>query len=301
MSEYRFGVEAEYASGAERVVSRLTEQGWANSDELHRYHCDCDDCDFGSESTWRAQRDSTVDGELISSIFDDWRHATDAFEALSTAAREVGATTSSQTGVHVHVSHVDGRSCKFTPAAYFLTERYIMELIAPGATAKKREMNRTMLTALRYRASEWSTADDFIGRYLPTNAGFYQMFRDACSSDRHMDLNYSTSHDTFEFRAYNGTLAEWRMELYARLSVAMVACADQIVTESLVTTDKCFNDLLMIGLRSGFQTKRPLIPLHRFVGIVGRFDPVLAGLLRRQTQYMRRRYATAMITPGEGE
>jgi len=307
-----FGIESEYASNAEQTLRLLYEKGFANDGEMHRYHCDCNTCDFGSDAIWRGQHDSTVNGELISTIFStsDWNFALDAIEALCSSARDAGATTSTQTGVHVHVSRavVGGtpQRSETVALAYFLTERYFTEIVAPGNSRAKREMNRTLLQAFRSYVAEWGDFDRFVdanGLYVenvldhPFAMGYKLMA--AIGQDRHVDLNIGRRLPTYEFRVFNGTLAEWRMELNARISVAFIDAAHELVEASL--GDDSVTDLIRQGHDSDYTTKRPTIHVSDFVDILSRYDDKLPALIERQAAFMRTRYAKQIPAPAPHE
>ena len=291
-----FGIESEYASNTRPLIAALHEQGYASTDNLHRYHCTCDNCDHGNSYPWKAQTDSTVDGEIISHIFTDWDDAEAAVEALCATARDVGATSSASTGVHVHVAK-HGTIPQEVALAYFLTERFFTEIVAPGSSRAKREMNTTLLQATRSYIAQWGSIDE----YRRGNGPAWFVLTSAIEQDRHVDLNISTTLPTFEFRTFNGTLAGWRMMLAARMSVALVETARQIISLSLEATDMSLDEILTVGLTSTFPTKRPLITLQQFVDVLCGHDPAIRPLIDRQTAYMRFRYRREVPAPADVE
>lgn len=306
-----FGIESEYASGAQSLIRKLYVDGHAGMDELHRYHCDCDACDPASEYPWRGQRDSTVDGEIISHIFHTnyWDFASAAINVLCETARSVDCTTSASTGMHIHVAvdNDEGDEAKvgMVALAYLLTERFFTEIVAPGSSRSKREMNTTLMQAFRSYISEYATGSlaEFLDERSTDNRVWWikNALCAAIARDRHVDFNLSTTHPTFEFRAFNATLAEWRMELAARISVAFVERADEIVQLSDDASRQGLPADISQGVGSRFPTKRPLITMRTFVDVLCDYDPNIRALINRQTMFMRRRYRIIPAKPSVTE
>ena len=307
-----FGIEIEYASNAENVIAHLCDAGWANDNNLHRYHCECEGCDAYEGGVWRGQHDSTVNGELISRIQDTYLmgETLEAIRQLCDAALQVDATTSTSTGMHVHVSR-EGLSADETnevALAYFLTERYFSEIVAPGASRSKREMNVTLTQAARSYVAQWRTWEQFIaGAEDVGRVRVGQILRAAIEQDRHVDLALSRRLPTWEFRVFNSTLAAWRIELAVRMATSFVDAAHDIVSH---VETAIFDDprgmlgqlgMAMNSTDRNITTKRPPITMGDFVDILAEHDPEVRPLIERQRDFMFRRYGKDVPTPGRAE
>lgn len=297
------GFEFEVWSRAEDVRERLYEQGLTACDELHGYHCDCDDCrvlPWTDEGEYRpydlhAQTDSSCGGEFISRVLDSFEDTARIAAALTAAVRGGRAEINSHCGLHVHVDAYQrssvgqrrARSDRFVakvPLAYLAVERYLCELIAPGSASGKREMNLTLLQRLRW----WIGGDMLTMREMceDDDERRVELLRNSIAADRHTDLNYSSRNGTWEFRVFNSTAHAWRIELAVRLSVAMVEHADELATTLKLDGNEWYS--ILSGSRH--STMRPRITFGEFVEIVAREDPALDKLIRRQSLYMRAKY-----------
>jgi len=253
----KFGFELEYASGAEDMVRRLYDpslNGLLGCDHLHDYHCRCEYCQFtdfvhygrdGNNTTHRpmplrAQRDSTANGEFITRPITDWDDFNEIATGLTEAARDANATVNNRCGLHVHVDtlNADTRNPsrlqrhRIVPAAYLAYERYFTEIVAPGASIRKREMNMTLMEAFRqYVSNNWG------GRGMNTDwmdmgrGQLDEILLQVIATDRHVDLNWSRNNGTWEFRCFNATNSPWRIELACRLACAFVEAAPELRTE----------------------------------------------------------------------
>jgi len=295
---YTFGVEVEYTANADGVAHQLARLDWGNA-ERHGYHCDCDSCDSTDPEWWKYQRDSTVEGEFISGVFDtnNWPTATLAFGVLSDASLRARAVAGPSAGMHIHVAEVASHTAAQFPtiaAAYLLTERYVLEIVAPGASRAKREMNCTLGEAVRSFASDWGGPLSALREHGP-----FGLITAAVYRDKHVDLNYSGRLDTVEFRAYNSTLAAWRMELAARLSVAFFAAAPSLLVASAAErdADDVLADVITTIYDSDYATKRPLIDMATFTRLLCDHDEALRPLLDRQVRYMRRAWQRRASKP----
>lgn len=273
----------------------------------------------------RAQRDSTANGEFITRPLTDWDDLHRITEALTAAATRAGATTSSRCGLHVHVDTSDdltmdgpgnsygeptGRELRLqrrrtVPAAYLAFERYFTEIVAPGASERKRAMNQTLMEACRaYVADGYghNSADSWLDMGRGTVDDF---LAGVIARDRHVDLNWSRRHSTWEFRAFNATNAPWRIELACRMAVAFVEAAPQLrlAVESTVKgskfwpqeCDSPWGEIVRPAFRelpTSHPTKKPVVPITQFIDILCAVDPDLRPLIERQASYMRTRYAT---------
>lgn len=301
------------------------------NDPLH--HCERSSCprtaflrtyqgdDITQPADLRAQRDSTANGEFITRPITDWGDFHRITDALTAAATEVGATVNSRCGLHVHVDTSSDREvdrygdqiivprnqlrARIVPAAYMAFERYFAEIVAPGSSVRKRDMNSTLMEATR----------QFIGDGLSGGGSdaWMDMGRGAVDDylaaviqrDRHVDLNWNRRHMTWEFRVFNATNAPWRIELACRMATAFVEAAPQlrIMVESVVRgskfwpegCDSPWGEIIRpaySALSTSHPTKKPIIPMDEFIDALAEVDPDLRPLIERQANYMRTRYAT---------
>lgn len=329
-SARRFGYELEYASRTAGMLPLLHADGYLRTQQAHEYHCGCSDCQFdgqveylnndgryvmGEAADLRCQRDSTADGEFITRILDDWDDMRRITDALTTAASAAGATTSARCGLHVHVdtmltAHAEMRDNrqKTVPAAYLAFERYFTEIVAPGASVRKRDMNSTLMDATRAYVS------DAFGRagamnWMDMGRGQVdEILLAVISRDRHVDLNWSRRHGTWEFRCFNATNATWRIELACRMAVAFVE-ATPVLREAVESQvrgskywpegcDSPWGEILRPAfseLPAPHPTKRPVVPMDEFIGILCEVDPDLRPLIERQANFMRTRFAREVV------
>jgi hypothetical protein len=311
------------------MVPILNAAGFMRTVEPHDYHCTCSDCAFdGSQERFndrsgnyervpaadlRCQRDSTADGEFITRILHDWSEMQSMTVALTAAASQVNATTSNRCGLHVHVdtmltNHLEGAEARsrIVPRAYLAFERYFTEIVAPGSSIRKREMNTTLMQACRQYVSDGYTPGGLnpepwkdMGR-----AHVDDMLAQVISRDRHVDLNWARRHGTWEFRVFNATNAAWRIELAARMSVAFVEATPELCEEieqqvrgSKYWPEGCdspWGEIVRPAwseLPAPHPTKRPVVPMERFIDLLCDVDPDLRPLIERQANFMRARYA----------
>lgn len=326
----RFGFELEYASGVAAMIPALNASGLMATTYPHDYHCQCHQCQFteidqsyedDDSGEWvergtpaadlRCQRDSTADGEFITRILDDFDDLDLITNTLTAAATDQAATTSSRCGLHVHVdtmaTHFDeGRDQRqlIVPAAYLAFERYFTEIVAPGSSIRKRDMNSTLMQATRQYISD-SYGRNGGDQWLDWGRGQVDtMLREAIARDRHVDLNFSRRHSTWEFRVFNATNAPWRIELACRLSVAFVEAAPELreAVESAVRgsdlwpagCDSPWGEIVRPAfseLPAPHPTKRPIVPMSDFIDILCGVDPDLRPLIDRQANFMLTRFA----------
>lgn len=329
----KFGFELEYASGTTGMFSELHANGLMPMDYAHDYHCRCTQCAFvpmrgedrydddgrrlrstamSKVADLRAQRDSTAETEFITRPISDWDDLQRIVQALTTAATRSGAAVTQRCGLHVHVdtaesdgNEVDPRKYRslIVPAAYLAYERYFTEVIAPGGSVRKRDMNTTLMQAARQWVSDmWGSGYE---RWTEMGRGAVdEMLRGAIERDRHVDLNWSRTHSTWEFRAMNATNAPWRIELACRMAVAFVEAAPELRAEVEravrgskywpAEADSPWSEIIRPAfsqLPAPHPTKRPVVPMERFIDILCEFDPDLRPLIERQASYMRTRYA----------
>lgn len=241
LSSPTFGFESEWEEGGPELAQQLYALGLVGSPELHSYHCDCDYCDFSGEYPLRVQRDSTCSGEVISSPYDSndsgWL---DHLNDLQAAALEVDAVPGWQAGFHVHVSRRHLRGDEQRGLVLFAAAKWegVLRYLAAGRFPNQREMNqplrRVLRSAMGYvledvaptmedaRSFEWAAANVLNGDEGDATHMLEDLYRSHCDNDRHSNLNVRTSHPTFEFRFWNSTRSAWRMELWCRLSLALM-------------------------------------------------------------------------------
>lgn len=280
-----FGFESEFQRNAQPLAGELHRRGLWDASDIHSWHCDCHLCE---ESTFKVQRDSTVDGEVISRVFATSElhdgEAIDAMRQLQEAAIQVDAEPGYDAGLHVHVARP--RSAVRTKAylAYLAWEQALIELAA-GRFPALRSMNRPNFN----HALDWAvinahvTSTSFEGRRAATgdllgelvdevNAGdnerAYSLYTYDYEADRHAHLSTNTRFRTWEFRIWNSTRSAWRMELAVRYSLA--ACTPE------------FADALL-----AYEGERSVSHL---VGVIkdAAIDDRLSDLAERQLTYMRR-------------
>lgn len=314
------------------------------TDRLHDYHCRCEYCSFVQWEDYsaldargrpkkrpplplRAQRDSTANGEFITKPIETWEEFQTIVKGLTDAATAANATTNDRCGLHVHVdTTADGvgdadfdrynnmRSGndtartsrrRITPAAYLAYERYFAEIVAPGSSIRKREMNMTLMQATRnFVSNQWGGSQNY--RWMDMGRGAVDdLLMQVINADRHVDLNWSRGNQTWEFRAFNATNAPWRIELACRLATAFVEAApdlrdrvERVVRGSKYWPEGCDSPWGEI-IRPAFSelpaphpTKKPIVPMSDFIDSVCSVDPDLRPLIERQANYMRARFAT---------
>lgn len=246
-----FGFEFEVASEGAALTRYLYDLGLTSDSSMHRWHCECEGCALDSGFLFRAQTDSSCAGEIITGILhhdpEDGRHHPDVFDVLQAAALEVDAEPGLQAGMHVHVgiSHLTTGQQANVLWAYLRYEA-ILQHIAAGRWQQQRRNNDSARQAIAY-ALEGRDPD---GHHNPLdaiasiedsvpqgeamrNVRLYVYEEHRCN-DRHTNLNVNTGHGTFEFRLWNSTRSAWRMEMFTRLSVALV---DPAVVDAMLSTD----------------------------------------------------------------
>ena len=276
-----------------------------------------------------AQTDSTADGEFVTNILDDWGEFSLITNMLTKAANDVGARPGNRCGLHVHVSPGRiGVNPSQVALAYLAYERYFVEVMAPGASNHKRDMNQTLMEALRQSVTDrYFSGNEFVGdgpeawKSVGLSTARW-MAAQVIGRDRHVDLNINHNYGTVEFRTFNSTNAPWRIELACRLAVAFVAATDELVTEvsravrgSRYWPEDCDSPWGEI-VRPAWSTrpaprptKKPVVEFARFLEILSGCDPALMPLIERQAVYMRSRFAREVPaavpqdaeTPDEGD
>lgn len=260
------GIEVEYNGPTASVANELNAKGLC-VDRQHSYHCSCEECNFNTGTLWRYQHDSTVDGEFITRVIGDWATLDWAIRSLGAAVKKVNKAgeypvhADTQTGLHVHVGGFDQYYLSDTVGRYLLYERYVQWLGSGESRDKRPGMNITALNAIR------ELGQTRPGDTLTANTGgemVVQQFR----NDRHVDINFSRTNSTIEYRVFNSTTQPWQMELAVRLAVFMASgflpCPEFTMP------------------RVPLQTLQPPIPFSEFVAHFIRFDPNAEALVRRQ-------------------
>lgn len=158
-----FGFEHETDSNAPDLVQWLytNHPQEIGSSELHSYHCDCDTCD--SDYTFRAQRDSSCSGEIISTVFNsehDMDEAINAFTLLEEGSIAVDAEPGPSSGFHVHVG-LQGLARNIYEPSQFLANSYFefvrWENIINQIASGRFRFNRANNTAVQTLAHEYLT------------------------------------------------------------------------------------------------------------------------------------------------
>lgn len=260
-----FGFEAEFGTGVAALTERLHAEGLCGMQEPHSWHCDCHLCTFSTrnEYPFRVQTDSSCDGEVISPVMRSsrWADARKLMVQLQTLATDVDAEPSLRAGCHVHVN-IDHLTEDEKHAAFeqFVRWEHVLLRVSAGRWANNREANTSVARAIR-RYDAHSPAAEWGERF---EHHFY--------SDRHSNLNLNTRHQTWEFRLWNSTRVAWRMELWARLSLAMTSMP---TVEDLaeVDDDQVWDD--------------------SFLEVITRHNSVTGRLLKRQYDYLNKRAAEA--------
>jgi hypothetical protein len=150
-----FGVEYECDVNAPELVQwlRMNHPDEIGSDSLHSYHCDCDTCD--SDYTFRAQRDSSCSGEIISTVFnsDFMDDAVESLKLLEEGSIAVDAEPGPNSGFHVHVG-VNEHQLRYSQPSQHLADAYfefvrwenIITQIASGRFRFNRNNNHSVQT-----------------------------------------------------------------------------------------------------------------------------------------------------------
>lgn len=239
-----FGFEAEYATNASGVIQHLHAGGYAGTDALHSYHCDCAYCEFHSGYAFRGQTDSSCSGEIISDVmatgeafvFEDgeFEYAPTALmDRLCEAAVEVDAEPGLNSGFHVHVG-IDGLGLNALRESLWQFIRWepVLARIGGGRWQEQRSgMNSTVRQCTSHVFNDWHDADGWTEtaiRNVDTDNDDHgefltQLLYAQQQADRHSNLNISARRaPTWEFRLWNSTRSAWRMEMFCGLSVALL-------------------------------------------------------------------------------
>lgn len=281
-----FGFESEFQRNAQPLAGELHRRGlWADT-TIHGWHCECPACSLG-EYPFKVQRDSTVDGEVISRVFTVSEldtEAADAMRQLQEAAIEVDAEPGYDAGLHVHVKRPRGDDLRAKgTVAYLLWESALISLAA-GRFHEVRAMNRPLMNdfvglACRHNGGFGSARDNREGarRWLKDVRSdvLDNLLDDAVDihdelygNDRHAHLCLNTRFNTWEFRIWNSTRSAWRMEMAVRTSLAFV---NPTVIGALLEYD---------GIRSSAELRHILQHIDH--------DPRLVELIDRQIAYNNR-------------
>lgn len=329
-----FGFETEFAANANELIADLTRKGLAAQDRLHGYHCDCTGCADLTDITFRGQRDSTCNGEIISKVFStgNWQEATDAMWELQESALDVDAALTTTCGLHVHIGDTDGSNLA-APAqlsmAWLGIEPLLWDHVA-GAAWVGRRGDQNMLVSeavlsMMLRSNIW----DRHGRWISQESELDDMpaalqrdymvhFERALNNmtwDRHSDLARAGHGGTYEVRIFNATRVAWRIEMACRLAVAL--CDQNVaVTFAEPTREWLFGGAAPLGqrmmaLRSGLrrpgrQYRRgeaplianPPVTFETFMDVLTEHDDRLGELLRKQTGYAAARREVGLVRRG---
>lgn len=299
-SDTTFGFEAEWDRGAESLNDILYSNGECRTESLHNWHCSCDSCSPWGDTNFYGQNDSSCSGEIISTVHTfsgaQGQKADNVFANLSAYAYSVGAIPGTDSGFHVHVGvgHLTTTERAQTLAAFARWER-VLSAISAGASQNNRGYNcdvssgpvgNLAIELLDREAIRFSDTRDAINKVLtilPSHKRDSYMWEALNSHqyfDRHNALNIRTSHGTWEFRLWNSTRAAWRMEMFVRLSIAMV---DPAVTAWLARGEKNVPNLRPRGRGSKQTIEEGMDRLAVHLHTIGHTEA--AVLVDRQRQY----------------
>ena len=238
--ETTYGFEAEFDVNATSVMQRLHEYGFAGSDHLHGYHCDCDDCVNRNGYPFRGQTDSSCAGEIISDIFGaseyypqvEWDNLGYITEprlvmTLCNIAVDVDAEPGFNSGFHVHVG-LYGLSPNQLARGFWQFVRWepVLQRIAAGRWSSMRDNNDTVRMMMNHTYASLTssplTARSALDNTLDEGERMHMMVRHQ-TNDRHSNLNIGARRTpTWEFRLWNSTRAAWRMWMYCDISKAFM-------------------------------------------------------------------------------
>jgi hypothetical protein len=297
--ETTYGIEAEWHVGANTLINRLHSMGLSGCDNLHPYHCDCDNCCLNNGYAFRGQTDSSCSGEVISDILGtsrfyeaehDGYNATALFKSLAEAAVEVDAEPGLTSGFHVHVS-VEGVQISTMRQAVWQYLRWepMLTRIAGGRWNDQRpNMNRSVRSQLNYywRAQHGcDLTSASMGAVAPEDCEYLQrdLHNALMLTDRHSNLSIRQNHyPTWEFRLWNSTRAAWRMEMFVGLSRAFL---DAGVLDRLATAP--------VPLR----IRRPSTGIQNLAEVIAAEGyGVTAEYLMRQGRYLDTRAGEAPVS-----
>lgn len=273
----KFGFELEFGTNAAEVVAYLNRKNrhMMPMAEMHRYHCDCGYCSIPG-SVLRAQTDSSCAGEIITTPFDNWENAREVMAEIEEAAIEADGEPGIQAGLHVHVSLEESNPVHLIDSfIQFMRWEQVLVGVAAGRFEANRNANRHVAQDMRYLL-ESEFQRKYAGLSVPrgsvalinkvlARSDLYEkerIYTTHRENDRHSNLNVRTRFQTWEFRLWNSTRVAWRMELWCRLSVALI---DPVVTERLAAMEQ--PDL------AGFRT------------VISDWDRGTGQLLDRQVTY----------------
>lgn len=220
-----FGSECEQESGATELLAVAYDMGLVSEPHLHEYHCRCQFCrhDFDRANPWTAQDDCSISGsgggEFISKplLFGGDEHFA-SVEGLATAMLRARSNPGLRAGNHVHVEAAllgPGDSIQRHRLAR-LFHRYqdnTLALLARGREDAVRSYNGH--NRPYSESAFWST---------PSTLEDYQSYTNHYAYEGN-NIRLSSRLVTVEFRLWNSTRTEWRLNMHAGLSVAMVRTA----------------------------------------------------------------------------
>lgn len=258
------------------MTQELHRRGVCGDSVIHEWHCDCDICE--DDFDFKVQRDSTVDGEVISRVFDDWNDATAAMTALQDAAIEADAEPGWEAGLHVHVAEPPTPIARTRAFMAFVRWENAFTTLAQGRFDAMREMNRSVNDDL-YRYVRDAGLSGRPATYIKEaiaqaadgeHEAAVNLLNAHVGSDRHSNLCVHTRFRTWEFRLWNSTRSAWRMELACRMAVAFRHAG---FVDALLTFDR--------------RTLRPS-DLLDIIATEWQGDDRLAALVDRQVSYLPR-------------
>lgn len=202
-----------------------------------RWHCACDFCQLDSGFLFRAQTDSSCSGEIITRVLHhdpaNRLHDAHVFAILQEAAVTVDAEPGMNAGMHVHVG-ADHMNLRAKREAFWAFLRYepLLQRLAQGRFMQHRSGNNAVRDLCSYALQSYSNSGGSTAEVMAeieagdgTDAlpcAQETVLNEHLNHDRHSNLNLNTGHRTWEYRLWNSTRSAWRMELFTRLSVALV-------------------------------------------------------------------------------
>jgi hypothetical protein len=217
------GIEIEYHGDNQAVIAAIREAGLSRRSSLHSY--------FGSsQDEWIVKPDGSVSngGELVSPPLDfDDPAQREQINTAVRALRSVGCYPSDQTGIHVHVGCLDFGPKELVAVVknFYKYEDIIYRLASSGWRTVRSGATRYAPPLSEARARTIASA-----KTLPKimEAWYGGPGRDYSSSHGHgsrycgLNLHSWFYRQTVEFRVFNGSMNEERVQAYVAMCVALI-------------------------------------------------------------------------------
>jgi hypothetical protein len=233
----------------------------------------------------------------------EWMRLRDTLNAIQTTAVNVDAEPGLNSGMHVHVGgydwinaiNLDGRwSRGAKPLVAFAKYEKVLLDISGGRWMRNRGFNNSVADIMnrglrnQFTETEYQDYADWVRIQSTTSPGDLSAFRWVLTTDRvdgrrkralynsavefhamadrHSNLNISTGHGTWEYRLWNSTRSAWRMQLWIRLSLALM---DENVYNAM------------------YEAPMDDVTLDGFLGIISEHSDIdTYNLLARQVSYL---------------